>query len=90
MSDLIRQFEQQTTLERVLRSHLWQPTDSKRSAEERLPGHVKRKEYSQAADCQKTIRESESQIKDWTYILDLYESEFHSSQTIEELGKAVQ
>jgi hypothetical protein len=78
---VIRPHEQQTTLERVLRSHLWEPTDKLRRAEERLPGHVKRKEYREAAECQTTIMKSGREIEVWTYLLKLYEAERQTPNT---------
>lgn len=44
-----------------------------------LPKCVKAKEYRQAADWQQLMRKAESEIKDWTYILELYEQERQSS-----------
>lgn len=76
MSDsTIRPFDDQTPLERVLRAHLWTPTDKLRRAEEKLPLHVRRKEYREAAECQMAIIKARSDIKDWTHILELYEAE---------------
>lgn len=71
----IRPHAEQTPLERVLRSHLWQPQDQLARAKESLPKHVKRKEYREAADCQDRIWKAESEIKDWEYLLELYEQE---------------
>lgn len=71
----IRPHAEQTTLERVLRSHLWIPQDQLARAKESLPRHVKRKEYKEAAACQDRIWKAESEIKDWEYLLELYEQE---------------
>lgn len=71
----IRPHEEQTPLERVLRSHLWYPNDIIARGTKELPKCVKAKEYRQAADWQELIRKAESEIKDWTYLLELYEHE---------------
>ena len=72
---MTRPFEEQTALERTLRAHLWQPTDRLKRALESLPGHVRKKEYREAGDCQTAIRNAESEIKKWEHILALYEAE---------------
>lgn len=79
MSDAIRPSEQQTPLERALRSQLWFPTDALQRAEEDLPKHVRRKEYRAAAECQTMIIKAEIEIKTWTHLLELYEAERKSS-----------
>lgn len=71
----IRPHEEQTPLERVLRSHLWYPTDIIARGTKELLKCVKAKEYRQAADWQELMRKAESEIKDWTYVLELYEQE---------------
>jgi len=70
-----RPIEQQTALERTLRATLWIPQDKLRRAESSLVGHVKKKEYQQAADCQAAMRKAVSEIKMWFDILSLYEKE---------------
>lgn len=74
----IRPFDQQTPLERVLRAALWRPVDALRCAEDNLPKHVKREEYSEAANCQRRISEAKTQIDEWNYLLELYEAERQS------------
>ena len=74
-SSAIRPQEEQTPLERVLRSHLWSPNDILARGKVELPKCVKSKEYRQAADWQELMRKAESDIKDWTYLLELYEQE---------------
>lgn len=71
----VRAYQDQTPLERVIRSHLWQPADLIRRATARLPELVKNKEYRQAADLQEAASEAELVLSDWKYILDLYEAE---------------
>jgi len=71
----IRPHEEQTPLERVLRCHLWYPNDILARGAKELPKCVKAKEYRQAADWQELMRKAESELKDWTYILELYEQE---------------
>ncbi len=67
-----RQWEQMSTLERHLRSHLYQPTDLKKRAEGALAGHIRAKRYREAADCQDMIREAEREIEKWQGLIDLY------------------
>lgn len=74
----IRPHEEQTPLERVLRSHLWYPNDILARGAKELPKCVKAKEYRQAADWQELIRKAESDKKDWEYLLELYEQERQS------------
>lgn len=73
-----RPFDQQTKLERVLRSHLWAPQDRLERMTANLPKHVKKKEFKEAAECQECIREAESEIEQWEYILRVYEDEHQS------------
>ena len=75
---MIRPFEQQSRLERVLRSFLWHPQDQLKRCQASLPKHVKKKEYKEAGECLDSIRASENQIRQWEYILELYESELLS------------
>lgn len=70
-----RPFEQQSTLERTLRAHLWTPTDRLARAREAFPSHVRKKEYQAAADCQTTIRKAEHEIGKWQHLIDLYYEE---------------
>ena len=77
----IRPHEEQTPLERVLRSHLWYPNDILARGQVEMPKCVKAKEYQEAADWQKLMRKAEREIKDWTYILELYEQERKSPNT---------
>lgn len=70
-----RPFEQQSPLERNLRALLWQPQDQLASATAALPGHVKRKEYRDAANCQDRIHRAQREIAQWTQLLELYEAE---------------
>jgi hypothetical protein len=71
----IRPHEEQTTLEIVLRSHLWYPNDIIARGKVELQKCVKAKEYQEAADWEKLISKAEREVKDWTYILELYEQE---------------
>lgn len=75
MSNQIRPHEEQSSLERTLRSLRWQPADRLERMNRDLPGHVRRKEYRAAADCQDAIRKAEAQIKMWDDLLALYEEE---------------
>lgn len=68
-----RPHEQQTALEKTLRAYLWTPTDRLERATAALAGHIKRKEYRAAADCQETIRKAQHEIDQWTHLLELYE-----------------
>lgn len=72
---VIRPHEEQTPLERVIRSHLWGPNDILARGEKELPKCVKAKEYQEAANWQKLMQKAESEIKDWEYLLELYEQE---------------
>jgi len=74
----IRPHEEQTPLERVLRSHLWYPNDILARGAKELPKCVKAKEYRQAADWQELMRKAECEKKDWEYLLELYEQERQS------------
>ena len=74
-----RPFEQQTALERMLRALLYQPTERLKRAELALPGHVRRKEYAAASDCQETIRRSKQEIQQWENLLGLYEAELQGA-----------
>lgn len=71
----IRPHEEQTVLERAIRSHLWYPNDILARGAKELPKCVKAREYRQAADWQELMRKAESEKKDWEYILELYEQE---------------
>lgn len=77
----IRPHEEQTPLERVLRSHLWYPNDILARGAKELPKCVKAKEYRQAADWQELMRKAESEKKDWEYLLQLYEQERQSQNS---------
>ena len=57
---------------------MWQPQDRLKRAEASLAGHVKRKEYQAAADCQAAMRKAASEIAIWDGILKLYEQERQS------------
>ena len=74
----IRPFEEQTALERTIRAKMWQPQDRLKRAGESLAGHVKKKEYQAAADCQSAMRKAASEIAIWEDILNLYEQERQS------------
>jgi len=74
----IRPYEEQTTLERVLRSHLWYPNNILDRGAKALPKCVKAKEYRQAADWQELMRKAASDKKDLEYLLELYEQERQS------------
>lgn len=74
----IRPFAEQTTLERVLRAHLWQPKNVLQRATESLPKHAKLKEYKEAGEFQERIRNAEDEIEQWEYLLELYEQERQS------------
>lgn len=76
---MTRPHAEQTSLERTLWAHLWQPEDRLKRCLVNLPSHVKRKEYAAAADCQKAIMESEYEIKMWENLLNLYEEERSAS-----------
>ncbi len=71
----MRPYEEQSPLERVLRSHLWQPQYHLALARQNLPQHVKRKKYREAAECQALIVKAELEIKEWEHLLELYEQE---------------
>jgi len=77
----IRPHAEQTTLERVLRSHLWYPNDILARGSKELPKCVKAKEYREAADWQELMRKAESDKKSWEYLLELYEQERQSPNT---------
>lgn len=74
-------FEEQSTLERWIRSELYHPTERKKRAEEGLPAAIKKKSYSLAASYQEDIRKSEIEIKQWTQFLNLYHAEFRGEGT---------
>lgn len=76
-----RTWDQMSSLERTLRSHLYTPTDLKKRAEADLPKHVRRKEYRQAAQCQDSIRKAEQAIAMWQYLIDLYLQETQAPKT---------
>lgn len=80
----IRPHAAQTELERTLRAHLYHPIDKLARMQRLLPGHVRRKEYRQAAECQDCIREAEKEKAMWEGLLLLYELE-HSPNTRGEL-----
>ena len=73
----VRPFDQQSTLEKCIRAELWHPTDALKRANEALPIAVKEKRYADAALLQTAIRDSERDIKRWTEFLALYEAEFN-------------
>ena len=74
----IRPHEEQTTLERVLRSHLWHPNDILARGAKELPKCVRAKEYKDAAEWQKLMRKAEQDKEQWEYLLKLYEEERQS------------
>lgn len=49
--------------------------DLLKRCEERLPKLVRNKEYKEAGECQTWISQAKRDIKDWEYILSLYEAE---------------
>lgn len=74
-----RSHAEQSPLERTLRSHLWQPTDLLARATASLPGHVRKKEYAEAAQCQTSIIKAKMEIEKWENLLALYEAEFQAA-----------
>lgn len=71
-------------LESTLRALLWKPQDTAVRLREALPGHVRRKEYRLAADCQEAIAKAEREIELWENLLKLYLSEHPPEQTLAE------
>lgn len=69
-------------LESTLRALLWKPQDTATRLREALPGHVRRKEYRLAADCQEAIVKAEREIEIWENLLKLYLSEHPPEQSL--------
>ena len=74
----IRPHEEQTPLERVIRSQLWYPKDILARGAQELPKCVKAKEYREAADWQELMWKAEAEVKQWEDILVMYEAERQS------------
>jgi hypothetical protein len=77
----MRPFEEQTILEKYIRSALWHPANALKTAEEALPRAVRSKDYILAGEHVKTIRASRREIEKWEEFLALYEAQFYGPKS---------
>lgn len=76
----MRPFEEQSPLERVIRSHLWGPDEFLKNYDSRLKEALKKKDYQLAWQLEQRHCTSKADSDTWKHILDLYEFEFGSTR----------
>lgn len=79
-----RPFEDQTYLERTLRSHLYHPETFLAEADDRIKKAAKKGDYDVAAALQKQKSTAKLELETWKNLLDLYEQEFQDGESDED------
>jgi rubrerythrin len=84
-----RPFEQQTYLERTLRSHLWAPQTFLAEVDDRIKAAAKKGDYAVAASLQAQKSTEKLELEKWKNLLDLYEQEFHGGASDEDPAELI-